>query len=156
MELEDLVLDIQNNYFPELKGIAIEVVPKPKLSATMEVSPFSAKIRFNPERVEKCGEEELWATIGHELCHFLQFRRIGIFQKLALYLRVGILNNLDCLSRLEKEADLMAIDRGFGNALVKARRKADELSSAEVLAKRRKIYYSPTELEKLIGRVKRI
>jgi predicted SprT family Zn-dependent metalloprotease len=154
MELEKLVRDIQKKHFPELKDMVIQLIPKESLNTTMEVSPFSDNVRFNPAKVKANTDEENWATIGHEFCHFVQYRKMNFFQKVAHYVRVGLLKDIKHLSKIEKEADRMAIKKGFGPALVKARRKGDKMASKKFLAIRRKIYYSPEELEKLIKQMK--
>jgi len=154
MELEKIILDIQKKHFPELEGLDICLKPKGHMSHAMEVSAFFPKIFFDESWVNKFDKVEIKATVVHELCHLVQFRKMSLFQKVVLYIKVEFLKDLKCLSHLEKEADRMVIGKGYGRQIAKARRRAWKIASKESLKRRRQIYYSPEELEKLIKQMK--
>lgn len=101
-------------------------------------------VYVNPVVLErKLPEVALEAVLAHELSHVAYYTRKNRFELLGL---VRLLNGKATVE-FERKADLDAIGRGFGEGLIAYRRWLYQQISPKEEAAKRKIYFSPAEIE---------
>jgi hypothetical protein len=150
MDYEKLMLKIKNKYFPELQDVKIKPMGRFHLKflkithgLTPDMATYRKTIYYNKKTCRNFNIKELSGVFAHELAHILQKKKLNWFQYIVFLLKYDA-------SKLEKQADRIAIRKGFGKGLISARRNKEKTLSKKELDRRRKIYYSPEELEKLV------
>lgn len=155
MDYEKLMLKIKNNYFPELKDVTVRVKPskfKFFRISVMGTFPPIKNIYYNEQKIKKYNNRNLQALFAHTLAHIAQTIKLNLFQLIYFHLRYLI--NLNYRSKIEKEADLLVIKKGFGESLVTARKLTNKLESKNERERRKKAYYSIKNLKKLVRKRK--
>jgi hypothetical protein len=176
MDYEKLMLEIKNKYFPELKYVKVRVKPlwilNIRLLDLISFRPlmwiFGNTIYYNPKMIKnrRYDRKILSAIFAHELAHVIQYNRLKLnwFQKIIRMIRewIGYIFDKEYISKIEKEADRIAIKKGFGKLLIKHRNSGEsrikKIKSTWIRKKVKKIYdsrinkiyYSSKDLEKLV------
>lgn len=164
MDYEKLMLKIKNKYFPELKDVNVHVKPlwilDIRLLDLISFRPlmwiFDKTIYYNKAAIKRkrYNNKILTGIFAHELAHILQHNRLKLnwFQKIIRLLRgwTSTIFDKKYISKIEKEADRIAIRKGFGKNIMLVRRNNEKTLSKKELDRRRKIYYSPEDLEKFV------
>lgn len=107
--------------FPELRGTLVELheIGVWGRFAFLITSPFAPRIYARREIMEGLPNLAVRGLLAHELVHVVQFNPLKLQQKLLLIL--GYLFSSKRRAELEKAADIGAVERGFGEALLAAK-----------------------------------
>lgn len=157
-QVQDLVGELVENSFPELKGKEIAVRPfrsddsffesQPSIVSILNIfSPVSYRINVNPTVFEKdLPLSAARAILAHELCHTLE------------YVNRGLWGMLDALSTVfhrghrihnERETDMETLNRGFHQGLSEYRTWIYPQLTPEDEKEKRQVYFSPEEIAEL-------
>lgn len=153
--------------FPELIPLKIDIVYS-KIKTTMQARPtigfllrkkenrgYKVFINSNEKKLKQCALKNIPfdAQVGimaHEFAHVLHYNSIGSLELLAEGVRY--LLSMKFRSKFERANDLETIERGFGWQVYHFTdyllNKTD--ASEKYKAYKRKIYFSPDELDKII------
>ena len=152
-----IITEIVEKSYPELKKAKINVRIF-ESNANYFQSQFSLtrfltcqKLRYNlyvnPEVFNKnAPEQAIYAIIAHELAHVLYYSERNRFEL------IGLISLIDksFTARFERRADLEAIARGYGEGLIKYRRWLYQNIPAKNLDEKKRNYFSPEEIEKML------
>lgn len=115
------VIRIAHAGFPELKDVPVELLeigPWKRL-AFLFTSPFSLRIYAARDIVEALPDPAVRGLLAHELIHMVQFQSLGLFPR--LWLLIAYLFSSTHRARVERAADIGAVERGFGEDLLVAK-----------------------------------
>ncbi|CAN5390079.1 hypothetical protein BH10ACI1_BH10ACI1_00160 [soil metagenome] len=157
-KIQKLLKEIIEKSFPELGAENIKVKTF-RSQTTFFKAQFSfaryltfqsmrTTIFVNPIVLERNAPEEgIRSILAHELAHALYYK-----QKNRLEL-VGLVNlvNDGFTAKFERKADLIAIERGYGENLIKYREWLYQNVSAKSLAEKKRNYFTPEEISLLIS-----
>jgi hypothetical protein len=153
-------------HFPELEGRQIVLgrleeetvffqssfTPASALQGLFDDRPLTYSIEANP-RAFAAGipPDALRGVLGHELAHTLDYelRTDAGVEKLRLVALLPLVLSPSS-NDWERRTDLVAVDRGFGEGLLRYRAWQFRLLSREAVREKRSIYYGPLELSLLI------
>ncbi len=159
MDYEKLMLEVKNKYFPELKDVKVKIKVIGKFGMVFwkiiyGFEPFMLgsknAIYYNKRKIKKFNKKILSTIFAHELSHALQEKRLNWYKKIISFIKYFF--SINYRSKYEKEADRTAIKKGFGKDLISARKLINKIYKKNEVEKRRKVYYSPEDLEKLVYR----
>ena len=107
--------------FPELHGTLVELheIGVWGRFAFLITSPFIPRIYARREIMESLPDLAVRGLLAHELVHVVQLKPLKFRQKLLLIF--GYLFSSNQRAKLEKAADIGAVERGFGEALLAAK-----------------------------------
>lgn len=91
-------------------------------------------------------EEGIRAILAHELGHALYFKEKNRFELLGL---VSLVNG-GFTAKFERRTDLIAIERGYGDGLIKYREWLYENVPPNNMAEKRRNYFTPEEIRLLM------
>lgn len=160
-QTQTIIAEIVEKSYPELKDVKIRVKTFAS-KANYFQSQFSftrfltcQKLRYNiyvnPEVFNKnAPEEAIRAILAHELAHVFYYSERNRFELLGL---VSLINK-GFTTKFERRADLEAIDRGYGEGLIKYRQWLYQNIPAKNLAEKKRNYFSPEEVEKMLEIIK--
>jgi hypothetical protein len=134
---------------PSDAHITLEFGPVKETSAWARNYPLQgAVITLDPEKLANLSDGQLTGLLAHELSHLEVYERMS-WITLAFY---GLRYSLsDSFKRtVEREADLLAIQHGFGKELLMYREHRLETGSMEDVAFIQTYYLSPDEIKELI------
>ena len=152
-----IAFDTARRFYPEIKTEKIRIK-----SFTSEENFFKARFsvsRFltlqkmkhilyvNPQAFEKnLSAQALTGIIAHELAHISYYTRKNRFQLLGLTRLISD----DFTIEFERRADLTAIEKGFGAELILYRKWLYENIPPSKINVKKKNYFTPEEIEKII------
>ena len=154
---QTIITEIVEKSYPELKKAKINVRMF-ESNANYFQSQFSLtrfltcqKLRYNlyvnPEVFNKnAPEQAIRAILAHELAHVLYYSERNRFELLGL---VSLIDK-SFTAKFERRADLEAIARGYGAGLIKYRRWLYQNIPAKNLDEKKRNYFSPEEIEKML------
>ena len=154
---QTIITEIVEKSYPELKKAKINVRIF-ESDANYFQSQFSLtrfltcqKLRYNlyvnPEVFNKnAPEEAIRAIIAHELAHISYYSDRNRFELIGL---VSLIDK-SFTAKFERRADLEAIARGYGEGLIKYRRWLYQNIPAKNLDEKKRNYFSPEEIEKML------
>ncbi len=107
--------------FPELKDASVELLEIGvwRRLAFLFTSPFSPRIYAARDIVEALPDPAVRGLLAHELIHMVQFQSLGLFPR--LWLLIAYLVSSTHRAKLERAADIGAVERGFGEDLLAAK-----------------------------------
>ena len=115
-------------------------------------SPFDGNVYLNIRKINKCklSVKSVEGLIAHELSHQVSYRKRSFISK-WLYLWNYYLSRQK-RKLIENEADIIAVERGYGQGLLKYKRQmiTFDLKDKKRYAMVKQVYNSPQEIEKLI------
>lgn len=161
-QTQTIITEIVAKSYPELKDAKIRI-KKFDSKADYFQSQFSLtrfltcqKMRYNlyvnPEVFNKnAPEEAIRAILAHELAHVFYYSERNRFELLGL---VSLINK-GFTAKFERRADLEAIERGYGEGLIKYREWLYQNIPAKSLAAKKRNYFLPEEIEKMLEILKR-
>lgn len=152
-----IVDDIIEKSYPELdaKKISVKTFKSPSVffKAQFSLSRFltfrgmRTTIFVNPFIFERNAPEEgIQAILAHELGHALYYRERKHIQL------IGLVSLIDggFTAKFERRTDLIAIERGYGEGLIKYREWLYENVPPNNLAEKRRNYFTPEEIRLLM------
>ena len=154
---QTIITEIVEKSYPELKKAKINVRIF-ESNANYFQSQFSLtrfltcqKLRYNlyvnPEVFNKnAPEDAIRAIVAHELAHILYYSDRNRFELIGL---VSLIDK-SFTAKFERRADLEAIARGYGEGLIKYRRWLYQNIPAKNLDEKKRNYFSPEEIEKML------
>lgn len=153
----EIVNEAVNTSFPELKKYPIRIKTMRKEATYFETRfSISRYLAFRGIRiimsVNPCVFElgapldGIRAIIAHELGHADYYRRKNFFQLVSL---VRLVNG-DSSVNFERKTDLVAIERGYGDGLIKYRKWLYQNIPQEKVAPKKRSYFTPEEIALLI------
>jgi len=149
-KVEELFREILARSFPDLSPDVPLRWRKMKFSGYS--SPFSGKIYLNLQLINHNGlnKKELSGLIAHELAHQISYRQRGFFGKWA-FLWAYLLSSAQ-RSIVEREADEIAIQRGYGPHLLAERIALEKRfeDNPKMKSLVRRIYMSTEEIRQRI------
>lgn len=155
---QTIIAEIVEKSYPELKKAKINVRTF-QSNANYFQSQFSVprfltcqKLRYNiyvnPEVFRKnAPEDAIRAILAHELAHVLYYSERNRFELLGL---ISLIDK-SFTANFERRADLQTIARGYGEGLIKYRRWLYQNIPVKNLAEKKRNYFSPEEIEKMLG-----
>jgi hypothetical protein len=114
------LIQVVQRGFPELRHDLVELRDLgswPRF-AFMVTSPFSMRVYASRGVIEASPDLVVRGLLAHELVHLVQFKPLNLPQK--LWLLLGYALSSTRRAELEKAADIGAVQRGFGEALLVA------------------------------------
>ncbi len=113
-------------------------------------SPFSLKIYINIDGINRYNwpEDAVRGLFAHELSHMVSYKRRSFIDRQWFVRFYPFSKSIQ--RSVEKEADEIAIERGYGRELVQLRKYQLKNSDKKRLENVKKVYLSPETLEKLI------
>jgi hypothetical protein len=143
------VIQVVRRGFPELRHDFVELRELGPWTrfAFLVTSPFSARIYASREIIEASPDLTVRGLLAHELVHVVQFKPLNLPQK--LWLLLGYVLSSTRRAELEKAADIGAVERGFGEALLAA--KAFGRKSYPTRADYAPFYLTETEIQAMLG-----
>jgi len=156
-----LVEEIRRTSYPELAGAEIRIVlfnnPSDYFRTRFAIPQYMTgqRMRYilsvNPEVFNRnCPEIAIRAIIAHEIGHVLFFSQRNRLRLLGLVR----LESKNYRAEFERWTDLQAISRGYGEGLKEYRRWLYQNVPQKSLAGKRRDYFSPEEIDAILGRVK--
>lgn len=152
-----IIAEIVEKSYPELKDAKIRVKTfdskanyfqsQFSISRFLTCRTLRYNLYVNPEVFNKnAPEDAVRAIVAHELAHIFYYSERNRFELLGL---VSLINK-GFTTKFERRADLEAIDRGFGEGLIKYRQWLYQNIPAKNLAEKKRNYFSPEEIEKML------
>jgi hypothetical protein len=159
---EKILDEIINGSFPELKNKRPNVKTftsentyfKSQFSVVnlLTFTKIKTIIFVNPKVFKKNAPDEgIKAILAHELAHSLYYKRKNRFQLLGLVSLIGENFTL----KFERRADLTAIERGYGEGLIKYREWLYQNIPPKSVIEKKRNYFTPEEIEFLISENKK-
>jgi hypothetical protein len=161
LKTEKIVSDVVKASYPELSRAKISVKEFTSegdyFRAQFSISRFATFralnfiIFVNPGVYERGAPEAgIRAIIAHELAHVTYYRAHNRFQLLGL----ARLKDKDFNAIFERKADLIAIERGYGDGLIDYREWLYNNIPADRLREKHRNYFSPDEIKAIAMRTK--
>jgi hypothetical protein len=121
MEIQKLFYEVRNS-FPNIKSGLISF----KKESFMESSPLTGRIYYNKNQLEKFNfsKKALIGALAHELSHQVDYKRKGFLSRLLFKKKYK--RNLKFKEESEKNADRIAVQRGFGNELIQLIKESEQ------------------------------
>lgn len=153
LRTSNILKEVIDSSFPELKQVQVRIRTLEK-EATFFETRFSIYryLTFHGIRinlfVNPCvfvlgaPPEGIKAIIAHELAHADYYRRKNLFQLLSLVRLVS----RDSLTNFERKTDLKAIERGYGDGLIKYRQWLYRNIPQMKVENRKRNYFTPEEI----------
>ena len=115
-------------------------------------SPFDGNVHINLRLIANMGKDALIGLLAHELGHQVSYKKRRIVKRF-IFLR-NYYNNLEKRRIVEKEADMIAIERGYAQELLEDRKiqQAAYVNYPKRLEEVKKTYLTYDELKGYIGR----
>jgi hypothetical protein len=152
------IVDVRNASFPELSTLPLEVEPftSDRVFFMSNVDVVAAldgalvlRLLVNVAVLQNGpSEAAIDAILAHELAHSLDYA-----ERFSGAGRAGLLGLLPMLvwppaeEDVERRTDLVAVARGYGLGLIAYRRWLYATLPAEAVLEKRRVYYSPLELD---------
>lgn len=154
---QTLLKEITAESFPEISAEKLKVKSfhsqtnffKTRFSFTRYLTFQSMRtiVYVNPSIFEMGAPDDgIRAVLAHELAHALYYKRKNRLELLGL----AALLDSDFIAKFERRADLTAIERGYGEGLIKYREWLYRQIPAEKAKKKQRNYFTPEEIELLI------
>ena len=117
----------------------------------MPIRLLSLNLYIDIDRVNKYQwpEEAVIGLFAHELGHIVSYERRSFLNRM-LFIWDYYLSDA-ARREVEHEADLIAIERGYGKELIQTRRHAIRDYDEERVKKMEKTYYWPDDLERILS-----
>ncbi len=117
-------------------------------TAYAQKRPFSGNIIFiDPSKLKNISDLELRGLLAHEISHLIQYKDKNNFQMVIFGLKYLISDNFKLTT--EREAETIAIERGFAKELLAFLEFKEKNSDSKELARREKYYFNRTEIESI-------
>ena len=148
-DLRDIFNDLNGRSFTEIRNTT-ELIFK-DMNSLGYASPFSLNLYIDIDRVNKYQwpEEAVIGLFAHELGHIVSYERRSFLNRM-LFIWDYYLSDA-ARREVEHEADLIAIERGYGKELIQTRRHAIRDYDEERVKKMEKTYYWPDDLERILS-----
>ncbi len=153
-------------YYPELGGVDVKLVPKPNKSASMSAAPkvnvlwrnkknrqYRIYIKLGgPEKnglqVQQLSHELLLGVLGHELGHIADYHQKTRWQLICMGIQQM---SKKYVAQMERQTDKIAIEHGLGNYLLQFREYVLQLEHMPKFKQRTiKNYLTPNEIKALL------
>ena len=105
--------------FPEVKKSFPEIKSKLKVFSKrsfMWSSPITGNVYYNPKQIKGFSKTALKGVIAHELAHQVAYKQMCCLTKLFFKIKY---KNPNYKRKVEREADKIAVKKGFGKELIK-------------------------------------
>ncbi len=114
-------------------------------------SPFSLNLYIDIDRINQYQwpKEAVIGLFAHELAHIASYKRRAFLNRMLFVWNYYL--SEAARRAVEREADEIAIEKGYGNALVLTRMLAIRDYDDARVGKMRGVYYWPEDLEKIIS-----
>jgi hypothetical protein len=132
--------------FPEVKSKLIQSNKK----SFMFSSPITKNIYFNKKQFTdfKFSKNAIKGVLAHEFSHQLIYNEMNIIDRLLFKLRY---KDFEFRRKKEREADLIAIKRGFGDELIKLNKESKEKFDKKRFNNIKKVHLSVKEIKELMN-----
>ena len=143
--IKDVFLKVKIK-FPEVNS---KIIPFDKKSFMLS-NPLTKNIYYNKEQYEKFkfSKKALIGVLAHELGHQVSYKNINFLQRLFFKYRYN--RNFDFKRKAEREADIIAIKRGFGNELIELIKESERKFNHERFLKIKRTHLSINEIKRLM------
>ncbi len=162
--LEGWLAKVKAASFPELKDVPMRVTRFQSdtvffmsnfdvVAALDDAGPLQLELFMNDgvfARGGGPGEDAIVAILAHELAHSLDY--VKRRQQAGAAGLVGLVPALiwpPAEAEMERHTDLVAVQRGYGRGLIAYRQWLYRNLDADAVAEKRRVYYSPLELDLL-------
>jgi len=145
MDIQKLFDEVKLS-FPEVKSKLISF----NKESFMLSSPLTGNIYYDPNQIKKYNfsEKALKGILAHELSHQIDYKTKSIF--LRLFFKFKYINNIKFKKQIEREADKIAIQRGFGEELKQFLKECEKKYEPERFEKRIKPFHlTSSEINKI-------
>ena len=148
--IEDLFIKIRNNSYSDL-CLSSKIFFKDMKIIGIS-SPFSGNIYINLSLLNehKWSKKAIIGILAHEISHQVSYRKRPFLKKWLFLWNYYL--SMQKRKRVEKEADLIAIRRGYGKEIFEERKLQEKYFFAhkETLGLLNKFYLSSKEIKKLL------
>ena len=155
MSYAKIFKEVKNKHFPELKEYKISFKQK-RQKVFMNSNIFSMKdflkqkelspITYNKEILKQTPKKAVEAAIAHELCHKLQGLDSNPLKH--LYMWVAYKLTLKSKVKLEREAHIMTVRKGFAEGLIQLRKSCEKRLKKDWDKKWSKLHLLEKEIKK--------
>lgn len=118
-------------------------------------SPFNGNVYINLSLINKhkLNKDAVFGVLAHELAHQVSYRKRSFFSKWFFLWNYYL--SLKKRSEVEKEADEITVQRGYGKELLEERKSQNKRYSddKEKLKLVKKVYLSKEEVEELLKNI---
>ena len=149
-ETDLIVGNIIKKSFPELKKHKIIILNFKRIYGARAVYLYFLSLLIIGKSIGKRGVNQ--GGIAHELSHLEIFRKWG-FWKSALFSFLQFFSG-KIRRRIEREADLLAINKGYGKELYLLRKRSLSKSDERIRKLLNKYYLSPEEIKSYMKKQK--
>lgn len=117
-------------------------------------SPFSLNLHIDIDRINQYQwpKEAIIGLFAHELAHIVSYERRSFLNRMLFVWNYYL--SKDKKRKVEHEADMIAIEKGYGKELLLTRTLAIRDYDDERVARMRGVYYWPEELENILSKMK--
>lgn len=143
MNLE-IIFEEVSEKFPEVKS---KVKPFKK-NSVMRSSSITGDIYYNPAFTDKFSKKALRGIFAHELAHQIDMLSWSVFRKLF---HRFLYRNFEYKTKVERAADTILIQRGFGKDWLVALDEMGTVFGKERLAKFKKAHLSVKEVKRAMS-----
>jgi len=140
--IEEIFADVKKQ-FPEVDARLVPV----SMKSFMLSSPNSNKIYYDPQQLIKYNFSRIALTgmMAHEFSHKVDYMRMSWLERLMI--RWKYKRNLDFKRRLERDADMITIDRGYGSELIQSIKETESRFEKERFLRFKLTHLSLKEIE---------
>ena len=140
--IDEIFADVKKK-FPEVDARLVPV----SMKSFMLSSPYSNIIYYDPEQLNKYNfsRKALTGMIAHEFSHKIYYKRMGWIERLLIKWKHK--RNFNFKRRLEREADMITIDRGFGKELKQSLKETESKFEEERFLRFKTTHLSIKEIE---------
>jgi hypothetical protein len=149
--------DDLNNIYNDIKAKSFTDTPKDSQLIFKDLSPFfgmanpfSLNLIIDIDGINKhhWPKEAVIGLFAHELSHMVSYERRGFFGRMLFTWNYPF--SVAKRQKVEHEADNIAIERGYGNELVKERVYQFRIDDVAHLEKQKQVYFWPETLKQII------
>ena len=136
--------------FPDIDAKLVEI----NMSSFMVSDPCSRKIYYDPKQLRKFNfsKKALIGIIAHEFSHKVDYKRMNWIERLFLIRRHK--RDFNFKRRLEREADAIAVSRGFGEELKQAFKESKIKFEKERFLRLKDVRLNIKEIDKIMLNLK--
>jgi len=153
-DIEQIYNELRQSSFDDISEKSRLVFKKMKIFGMS--SPVSLRIYINIDKINKYQwpEDAVTGLLAHELSHMVSYQRRSRLGGMFYLWNYSF--SIAREKKVEREADEIAIERGYGKELVQERIYQFKGEDTRNIKKQNKIYYHPEDLEGMIDSMKSI
>jgi len=114
----------------------------------MKSSPLTKNIYYNKKQLEKFkfSKMAIKGALAHELAHKIAYKNMNFLERILFKFKY---KNMNFRKKEEREADIIAVKKGFGKELIKLFKESEKKFDKERFIKIKKTHLSIKEIKDL-------